>query len=110
LQTTGGESSVLAGLIDPRFNEDADFPNEWRPVLGVDGGKLQLGNPTTYISAGGYTKITRLHAAQAQGVELVEYHLVYEEPNGWFNGQNPLRSKLYDQALQDVPNYRRQVR
>ena len=109
-QTTGNESSVLAGLIDPRFNDDANFPNEWRPVLqngGGPGGVPQLGSPVTYTSAGGYAKITELSGVG--GAVLVEYHLVYDEPNGWFGGANLLRPKLQSKAEDDVRTFRRKV-
>ena len=39
-----------------------------------------------------YVKITKLHAPA--GAVLVEQHIVYAEPTGWFDGANLLRSKL----------------
>ena len=39
-----------------------------------------------------YAKITRLHAPE--GALLIEWHLVYSEPQGWFDGTNLLGSKM----------------
>jgi len=116
VQTTTDTSTTLASLIDPRFDNDATFPNQWRPVLrAADGsilrdaaGKLQLGNPTPYESAGGYTKVTEL--VEPAGTLLVEYHLVYDEPYGWFSGADLLRPKLYQQTQEDVQTFRKKLR
>ncbi len=107
VQTTGKESSVIAGQIDGRFNNDATFPNEWRPILPNPGGNgpAPLGNSNVYISAGGYMKITEF--LPVRGALLVEYHLVYDEPTGWFNGVNLLRSRLQQKATEDVRAIRR---
>jgi len=110
VQTTGKESSVLAALIDPEFNNDATYPNEWRPVLQSGRGAgvaPQFGAPVPYTSAGGYAKITELSGVG--GALLLEYHLVYDEPNGWFNGANLLRPKLQQKAEDDVRTFRRKV-
>ncbi len=116
VETSSPASGTLAALIDPQFNEDAEFPNEWRPILrnanggvakGPDG-KPQTGNPQTYISAGGYLKATPL--VSVPGALFVEYHLVYDEPTGWFDGKNLLRSKLPEKAPDDVRDFRRKVK
>jgi hypothetical protein len=75
--------------------------------VGPNGQPL-LGSPTTYVSAGGYLKATKL--AQPNGALLVEYHLVYDEPAGWFDGKNLLRPKLNTKAEDDVRLFRRKVR
>ncbi|HEY2147332.1 MAG TPA: hypothetical protein VGH32_05310, partial [Pirellulales bacterium] len=68
-----------------------------------------LGPPSAYISAGGYLKATML--GQPAGALLVEYHLVYDEPPGWFGkSADLLRSKLYMKAEDDVRLFRRKVK
>ena len=91
-QSHTDESVVVAISIDPRFSADNDFPNSWRSMSRGTGRSLQLGDAQPYQAAGGYMKATRL--AKTSGALLIEYHLVFEEPQGWFNGSNLLRSKL----------------
>jgi hypothetical protein len=85
----GAESVVAAAEIDPRFANDKDFPNEWR-ALDKAGGKL--GDPNVWAGAGMYLKITKLK--EPAGALFVEQHVVFDEPAGWFGGENLLRSKL----------------
>jgi hypothetical protein len=48
---------------------------------------------------------------QPAGALLVEYHLVYDEPPGWFGkSADLLRSKLYMKAEDDVRLFRRKVK
>jgi hypothetical protein len=117
IQTLNQESGTLAALVDPRFNQNAKFPNEWRPVLRNANGQVlldakgqpQLGQPSLYTSAGGYIKITKL--VQPAGALFVEYHLVYDEPAAWFGG-NPssLRDKLPIKTGDDVRAFRRKAK
>ncbi|HKD37119.1 MAG TPA: hypothetical protein VKB78_09970, partial [Pirellulales bacterium] len=116
METITNESGTLAAVIDQRFNQNPNFPNEWRPVLRNANGQVlmgpnaqpQLGSPAPYVSAGGYLKATKL--VQPAGALLVEYHLVYDEPAGWFGGKNLLRAKLNTKAEDDVRLFRRKVR
>lgn len=107
-ETTNQDSGTLGAIIDQRFNQNPKFPNEWRPVTGKAGGQPQFGQPTPYVSAGGYVKITKL--IQPAGALLVEYHMVYDEPNGWFGGNNLLRPKLNTKTEDDVRSFRRKVK
>ena len=114
--TTNHESGVVAAIVDPRFNQNRRFPNEWLPVLRRPSGQIladaqgnaRLGAPQLYTSAGGYVKITKL--IQPAGALLVEYHLVYDEPQGWFGGRNLLRSKLNMKTEDDVREFRHKVK
>ncbi|MGD0654863.1 MAG: hypothetical protein ABSA16_11000 [Thermoguttaceae bacterium] len=89
--TRGKNNLLVAGRIDPRFNADHDYPNQWRPILRDAAANISLGPPQLYTGAGAYANITRL-AEPADSI-LVEGHIVFEEPYGWFEGGNELRSK-----------------
>jgi len=104
VQTTTKESTTLAGQIDRRFDSDAKYPNEWRPAPGGVVG----GPPVLYFSSGAYSRVTKL--VKPAGALLVEYHFVYDEPVGWFGGANLLRSKLPQQADQNVKDFRLDVK
>jgi hypothetical protein len=105
--TRSDESVLVAGLLDERFDRDARFPNAWQPITRDDSGKLQLGPAHAYHGVGWYGKITRL--AEPAGAVLVEYHLIFDEPHGWFNGANLLRSKLPILAQDGVRKFRRRL-
>ncbi len=115
VETITNDSGMMAGIVDPRFNQNDKFPNQWQPILrNANGGILknakgqpQLGPPTAYDSAGGYMKVTKL--VEPGGALFVEYHLVYDEPQGWFNGRDLLRSKLRAKTEGDVRSFRKQV-
>ena len=49
-------------------------------------------------------KITRL--SQPAGTIFVEYHSVFHEPKGWFDGENLLRAKLPTIAQFQVQQFR----
>lgn len=85
------QSIVAAAYIDPAFNHDPEYPNQWQP-LTKDGDSVILGKPSSYSSAGLYLKITEL--VEPKGALFVEGHAVFAEPMGWFDGANLLRSRL----------------
>lgn len=95
------DSLTIAAAIDPRFNADPDYPNQWRPMKRDlnDPNQVTFGTPQAYTFAGFYGKITRL--AEPSDAMLIEYHAVFEEPEAWFHGANLLSSKL-PLAIQDV--------
>jgi hypothetical protein len=105
--TRTDESVTLAGLLDPRFAKDAKYPNSWRPLERTDSGELRVGPPQPYPSAGWYAKATRL--SEPKGAVFVEYHAVFDEPQGWFNGANLLRSKLPIVVQDGVRQFRRRM-
>jgi hypothetical protein len=106
LARTSG-SVVVAGTIDPRFDSDARLPNLWRPLKRDDLGRLNAGDSHPYRAAAWYLKATRLH--EPAGALLVEYHLVFDEPQGWFEGANLLRSKLPLLTQDAVRRFRRKA-
>lgn len=85
------ESMVVAGVIDPRFTEDKEFPNRWRAIV-KEAGEVKLGDPKPYSGAGFYLKITRL--SEPAGAMFFEQHVVLAEPTGWFDGSPLLLAKL----------------
>ena len=82
---------MTAARIDGRFAKDAEYPNQWRPILRDAAANISLGPRQPYSGAGAYVKITRL--AEPADAIFVEGHIVFEEPYGWFEGGNELRSK-----------------
>ncbi len=89
--TRGKDDLLAAARIDVRFDKDAEYPNQWRPILRDAAANISLGPSQPYSGAGAYVKVTRL-AAPADAI-FVEGHIVFEEPYGWFEGGNELRSK-----------------
>ncbi|HEX4141933.1 MAG TPA: hypothetical protein VHY91_00145 [Pirellulales bacterium] len=104
-QTRTPESVLVAMRIDPRFDDDRAFPNRWLPLVRDESGAQKPGQPHTYHAAGGYLKATRL--VEPAGALLVEYHLAFDEPAGWFSGANLLRSKLPIVCQDGVRKFRR---
>lgn len=101
------DSLLAATVVDPRFAKDTDFPNQWRKITVDEDGQRQLGSAHPYTGAGGYLKITRLH--EPKGALFIEYHLVYTEPRGWFNGADPLTTKLPAIIQSEVRTFRREL-
>jgi len=101
------DSLLVASALDPKFQNDAEFPNCWRAITFDDAGRRQIGPPQPYIGLGSYVKATRL--AEPAGAVFIEYHVVYAEPQGWFRGANLLRSKLPIVAQDIVRKLRRKM-
>jgi hypothetical protein len=91
------DSVVVAAEIDPRFLDDKEFPNRWRPII-KEGGQVKFGDPQPWRGAAMYLKITKL--AEPAGAVFAEQHIIFAEPTGWFDGTTLLRSKL-PLAVQD---------
>ncbi|HEY7157315.1 MAG TPA: hypothetical protein VH575_25400 [Gemmataceae bacterium] len=102
------DSLLAATQIDPRFAKDADFPNQWRKITTDEEGQRKLGPAQPYAGAGGYMKITRLR--EPKGALFIEYHLIYTEPKGWFNGADPLRPKLPAIIQSEVRSFRQELK
>ncbi|MGD0898349.1 MAG: hypothetical protein ABR915_10975 [Thermoguttaceae bacterium] len=102
-------SLLLAARVDPRFVNDPEYPNQWRSVDRDAAARIVYGPKHPYSGAGFYVKITRL--AGPDGGIFVEYHGVYNEPAGWFPGdENALRAKLPLVAQQEVKQFRMKLR
>ena len=98
------DSFLVAARIDARFDKDEEFPNQWRSMTKNDSGNIEYGPAHHYHGAAYYLKMTRL--ATPQGAILLEGHVVFTEPMGWFNGENYLRSKLPAGMLNQVKGLR----
>jgi hypothetical protein len=107
IKTEGKDSILIASVADPRFANDAEYPNSWRPLTVDDAGKRQTGPPESYVGLGSYAKATRL--AEPVGAIFMEYHVAFVEPQGWFHGTNLLRSKLPIVAQEMVRKFRRNL-
>jgi hypothetical protein len=95
---------LAAARIDGRFAGDADYPNQWRPIQRDAAANISLGPPQPYSGAAMYTIITRL--VDLPDTIFVEGHIVFEEPYGWFEGGNMLRSKAPTMIQQRVKIFR----
>jgi len=104
---TGKRSVSSAALLDPRFADDKEHPNRWRPITVVAGGGTELGKPHPYTGFGGYAKITEL--TEPEGALFIELHFVFHEPHDWFGGFNVLASKLPLVVRDNVHNLRRKL-
>ena len=105
VKTQTGDSVTVASVFDSKFDQDAEYPNTWRPITIDDAGHRQVGAPQPYAGLGSYIKVTRL--AEPTGALFIEYHVVFAEPQGWFHGANLLRSKLPIVAQDMVRTLRR---
>jgi hypothetical protein len=99
------DSAIIAGEIDPRFRDDATFPNQWQS-LTKQGGTQKAGPASPWSGAGFYLKITKLH--EPVGALFIEQHVIFAEPTGWFDGANLLRSKLPLVVQNNVRNIRKE--
>ena len=105
--TTGKNSILAAARVDPRFDKDAEYPNQWRALLRDEQANIKPGPAHPFGHAGGYAKLTRL--VDPADAVLVECHLVYEEPYGWFNGINLVRQKAPVMVQEKVRTFRRKL-
>jgi hypothetical protein len=105
--TRGNDSILAAGRLDPRFLNDADYPNQWRPLVRDERAEIKPGKAHPLEHAGGYAKITRL-LDPTDGV-FVECHIVYEEPYGWFDGVNLVKQKTPIMVQEKVRTFRRKL-
>lgn len=102
------DAVLLAAKIDERFNKDEKYPNYWQSLTRNDAGDLKVdATKHPYSAAGAYAKATQLK--EPQDAIFVEYHLVFNEPQGWFNGARLLTSKLPIAAQQNIRKLRQQL-
>lgn len=99
------DSAVVAAVLDPRFLNDPEFPNQWQPLV-KQGGAAKAGAANPWNGAALYLKVTKL--AEPAGALFIEEHIIFVEPTGWFEGANLLRSKLPPVVQSNVRNMRRE--
>jgi hypothetical protein len=107
MQTRTKDSVLVAALLDPRFDRDRQYRNGWQAITHDDTGAPHLGDPQLYRTAGWYAKATRL--SEPPDAIFVEYHILFDEPAGWFNGANLLRSKLPLVVQEAARKFRRRL-
>jgi hypothetical protein len=103
----GQNSALAAAMVDRRFDADADYPNQWRPLLRDAQANIKPGKPKPFRHAGGYAKITRLLGPA--DAAFIEFHLIYEEDYGWFDGANLVKQKLPAMVQEKVRAFRRKL-
>lgn len=105
--TRDENSTLAASLLDPRFSDDAKFPNRWRPYETSPSGKKTLGKAHPYAGFGGYCQVVEL--AKPKGALFIECHMAINEPHGWFKGAGYLKSKLPALMQDNVRTIRRKL-
>ncbi len=103
----GDDSLLAAGNVDPRFDKDATYPNQWRPLLRDAQAEITRGPAQVFSHAAGYAKITRLK--EPADAVFVECHIIYEEPYGWFDGENLVKRKVPAMVQEKVRSFRRKL-
>ncbi len=115
MRTSTTDSVLVDFVLDPRFVDDKQYPNQWQ-----SGHQDKLGN-TVYDPAQAVFRRRRLHeghkaAGPARFAKMspervfIEYHLVFDEPNGWFGGGNNLIAKLPNRFEADVRKFREDLK
>jgi hypothetical protein len=102
------DSVLIAFRLDPKFEGDKNFPNQWSAITLNAAGVKVVSPPEVYRGAGGYMKVTRVAGGSKPQV-FIEYHLVFDEPFGWFQGKPVLTSKLPTKIDADVKSFRRDI-
>ena len=97
---------VVASMTDPTFKE-GELSNRWTPISGSGDPKKDQGTPRPYEGSAGYSRVARL--SEKPSVLLVESHVAFAEPKGWFNGASILRSKFGLIAQDQIRKLRREV-
>jgi hypothetical protein len=106
-QTSQNDSGLtLASRLDPELAQQTGLPSTWRSIDDV-GGQVRLGTPEPYFAAAAYGQVTPILAVP--GALLVEMHVLFVEPRGWFQGRNLLRSKLPPVIQDGVRKFRRKL-
>ncbi len=100
------DSLVIASRTDPSFAGAGALANAWKPLARPD---ASAPGDTVKPYEGGisYAKISRL--ALKEGALLVEMHMSFAEPEGWFQGAPILRSKFNVAAQDQIRSLRREL-
>ncbi len=106
-QTIESEQITVSSVLDDRFSATANLSNRWQAIIENGGDKPQLGPAQPYVGFGGYLAATALK--EPAGALLIEAHVVFHEPEGWFRGANLLRSKLPIAIQEQIRSFRRKL-
>jgi hypothetical protein len=100
------ESIVVASRTDPAFAKASSLSNNWKPISRDGSAKVDAA-PKPYEGGMSYAKISKL--AFKPGAVLVEMHMAFVEPDGWFQGNPILRSKFGAVAQDQIRSLRREL-
>ncbi len=100
------DSIVVASRTDPAFAKASSLANCWKP-LARDASQKAEATPNPYEGGMSYAKISKL--AFKPGAVLVEMHMAFVEPDGWFQGNPILRSKFGAVAQDQIRSLRREL-
>jgi hypothetical protein len=98
------ESLVLMSQMQEGITE---LPCTWSPLSMDADDKVTIGKAQPYNLAASYVKVTELKF-QPKGL-LIEMHILFAEPQEWFNGRNMLRSKLPPVIQDGLRKFRRKL-
>src|SRR5262249_54475127 len=100
------DSVVVASRTDPAFAKAGPNANGWRPLVTAGDEKSDAA-AQPYAGGISYAKISR--TALKPGALLVEMHMAFVEPEGWFQGAPILRSKFSLVAQDQIRSLRREL-
>jgi hypothetical protein len=100
------ESIVIASGTDPAFAKAGSIANGWNP-LTTGGSRADGSAKQPYAGGINYVKTSR--CLLKPGALLVEMHMAFVEPDGWFQGAPILRSKFSVVAQDQVRALRREL-
>lgn len=98
--TRTSESLLVTAKPAEGFDSKGPARSFWRNTR--EGGDVQ-----PYDGGGGYVKVTRYKPET--GVLIVEAHVAFSEPEGWFGGRPILRSKIGIVARDQIRDLRREL-
>ena len=106
MATQAPGSIVIASITDPAFAKVPALASHWKPLTNEVSKKSEdLASP--YDGGMSYAKISRLELKPR--AVLVEMHMAFVEPDGWFQGKPILRSKFSVIAQDQIRSLRREL-
>jgi hypothetical protein len=106
MATQTADSIVIASITDPAFVRVPMLASRWKP-LAKDGTQKTSELARPYEGGMSYAKISRIDLKPR--AILVEMHMAFLEPDGWFQGAPILRSKFSVVAQDQIRNLRREL-
>ena len=106
-QTRTPESVLVAMRIDPRFDDDRQFPNRWLPLVRDEAGTQKRASRTPITRPADTSRRRDSKSRPAPCWSSIT--LAFDEPADWFSGANLLRSKLPIVCQDGVRKFRRRL-